>query len=416
MPGRTEDGASWLMSGGRSDEVGQESIGVRDGHGGAGLPPPFRPKVVLGIRDLVFHQEVLDYLERDPRLDVVAAVRWPGALVQAKQDLVPDVTLACPAMVNEMSHPSISPTGNLVVVAEEMTVPILKAAIDAGARGVFSWPEERAELAEEIAHLVARSSEVNETRARVIAVYGVRGGSGATFVATHLAASFADRGRRCVLVDLDSAFADVTIALGIDPHSRTIADLVPVLDELGPDHLQDAVQSHPRGFSVLPAPSEPPSDGQLPPGLYPATIALLSGAFEVVVLHLPRTLDEAVRTLVRMADDVLVVLAPDLFSLHAARRVSQALGTVDKEERVRLVLNPALRSRIGRREIERVFGSPPFGSIRFDPAVDRAQARSRLLPPRRRGAARDIGHLAEKLSPNGAGQPKVRLLDREESS
>jgi Flp pilus assembly CpaE family ATPase len=413
MQGRTEDGASGLISRTTKDVVGQQPAEARDGHRGAGLPLPSRPKMVLGIRDLVFHQEVLDYMERDPRIDVVAAVRWPGALVQAKRDLIPDVTLVCPAMVNEMRHPSVAPTGNLMVVAEEMTVPILKAAIDAGARGVFSWPEERAELVEEISHLVARSSEVKEVRARVIAVCGARGGGGATFVATHLAAGLADRGRRCVLVDLDSGFADVTIALGIDPKSRTIADLVPVLDELGPDHLQEALQSHPRGFSVLPAPSDPTSDGELPPGLYRATIALLAGAFEVVVVHLPRALDETFRAVVRLADDVLVVLAPDLFSLHAARRVSQALRAIGRGEQMRLVLNPAVRGRVGRREVERVFGAPPFGSIRFDPAVDRSQARSRLLPPRRRGAVRDVGLLAEKLSPNDAEQLETHSLEEE---
>src|SRR5712691_1638880 len=109
-----------------------------------------RRRVLVGIRDVVFHQEVLDHLERDPRFEVVGAVARPGALLQGIRGLIPDVTVACPVMVREVSHPSVGRTDNLLVVAEEMTVPVLREAIEAGAHGVFTWPEERDELSEEI--------------------------------------------------------------------------------------------------------------------------------------------------------------------------------------------------------------------------------------------------------------------------
>ncbi|HEV8420280.1 MAG TPA: AAA family ATPase [Actinomycetota bacterium] len=410
-----EERHSWPMSGSRARNGDQEAVDARERLSDSTFQQRSRPKVVLGIRDLVFHQEVLDYLERDPRLDVVAAVRWPGALVQAMRDLAHHMIVACPAMVREMRHPAVVPSSQLMVVAEEMTVPILRAAIDVGARGVFAWPEERAELAAEISSTGDHSREVIQARGRVIAVCGTRGGSGTTFVATHLAASFADRGRRCVLVDLDSAFADVTIALGIDPQSRTIADLIPVLGELGPDHLEDALYCHPRGFSVLLAPSEPNPLIPLPPGLYPGAIALLAGAFEVVVLHVPRGLNGLVRAVVTIADDVVVVVAPDLFSLHAARRALQGFGLDDRRDRCRLVLNPALRNQVGRREVERVLGMAPFGAVRFDPAVVRVQARSRLLPPRGRRAAKDVRILADKLCPPDAALARLPSSDRERS-
>ncbi len=361
--------------------------------------PRSHRRVLLGIRDLVFQQEVLDHLERDPRLEVVAAVAWPGALVQAMRDLTPDVTIACPTMVREINHPAVSPAQPLIVVAEEMTVPVLREAIEAGAHGVFAWPEERAELAEEISGIGGRSGDVAIGRGRVIAVYGTRGGSGTTFVTTQLAATFADQGHRCVLVDLDSNFADVTIALGIDREARTIADLVPVVGELGPDHLDDALFRHPRGFSVLLAPFQPAAEVNVPAGLYTAGIALLAGDFEIVVLHVPRGMDRLIRTAVGMADDVLLLVAPDLFSLHASRRVVQALGLEDQPNRCRIILNPASRSQIGRREIERVIGMAPFGAVRFDPAVARAQARGRLLPPRARRAAKDLRVMANRLVP-----------------
>lgn len=383
----------------RADLDGSVELRV-EGPLGSGVHPRSRRRVLLGIRDLMFHQEVLYHLERDPRLEVIAAVTWPGALVQAMRELAPDVTVACPEMVREVGHPAVGRVPNLLVVAEELTVPVLREGIDAGARGVFAWPEERGELAEEIWGIEGSSGDVIADRGRVIAVYGARGGSGTTFLSTQLAASFADRGQRCALVDLDSSFADVTIALGIDGSARTIADLVPVVGELGPDHVDDALYRHPRGFSVLLAPSEVAADALPPPALFTAAIALLSGTFEIVVLHVPRGTDGLIRAAVAKADEVVLVVSPDLFSLHASRRALQALGLEDQPNQCRIILNPVVRNQIGRREIERVLGMPPFGTVRFDPAVARMQARGRLLPPRARRAARDLRVLAERLSPH----------------
>jgi pilus assembly protein CpaE len=364
----------------------------------SGIHPMSRRRILVGIRDVVFHQEVLDHLARDPRLEVVGAVARPGALLQGIRGLGPEVTVACPVMLREISHPSVGHQDNLMVVAEEMTVPVLREAIDAGAHGVFTWPDERDELTEEIIRVGHPQHDPSTSRGRVIAVYGARGGTGTTFIASQLAASLADRGQACALVDLDASFADLTIALGIDGRVRTIADLVPVAGELGPDHLEEALFRHPRGFSVLLAPSDPALDDSPSPELYTAGIALLANAFEVVVLHVPRRIDVLVQAALGMADEVVLVVSPDLFSLHAARRVIAALDLNHRTDRCRVLLNPAVRNAFGRREVERVLGMAPFGSVSFDPAVEKAQARGRLLPPRGRRAARDLRMLADRLT------------------
>jgi hypothetical protein len=62
-----------------------------------------------------------------------------------------------------------------------------------------------------------------------------------------------------------------------------------------------------------------------------------------------------------------------------------------------MVLIPPNRHDLGRAEIERLLGAPPIGAVRFDPAVPRAQARSRLLSPRAGRAAKDLRALARKI-------------------
>jgi Flp pilus assembly CpaE family ATPase len=358
-------------------------------------------RALIAIRDLAFHQEVLDHLERDPRIDVVGAVTEPEALFRLERVATPHVTVTCPVLTRDVRHPSSAGRrANLLVVGEEMTVTMLRDAIDAGARAVFAWPEERDDLARSIASTRADEEAASSSRGQVVAVFGPRGGSGTTFLASHLAAALVEEGRRCALVDLDGSFADVSVALGIEPGRdvRTIADLLPVAGELAPDHVQDALFQHPRGFAALLAPPEPSGLPELPAGIYTAAISLLALAHDVVVLHTPRSLDEIAKAGLSMADEILLVISPDLFSLYSARRAMSALGLPDASERCNIVINPMARGEVRTKEIERVLGMRPKAAVRFDPAVGRAQDRGQLLGARSHRAWRDVRALARRLA------------------
>jgi pilus assembly protein CpaE len=358
-----------------------------------------RPRVLLGIGDMSLQEEVLDYLDRDPRIEVVGAVSEPDRLAKLIADAAPNVTVVCPDLSRQV-HPSIGGrAGAIIVVAEEMSVPILREAIDAGAQGVFGWPEERADLARTVAELPSHDPLGRAARGQVIAVYGARGGAGATFVATHVAAALADRGRSCALVDLDTDFAGLTVALGIgaDDPVRTFGDLVPVVDELSPEHLEDALFRHRRGFSVLFGAAEGTEGAAIPVGLYRGSVGLLAGTFDAIVLHLPRALDNVTRAGVGIADKVLLVSTLDLFSLYGARRAIAALGLKEPAGRCRLVINRMARASVTPRDVQRVLGIEDWAGVRFDSAVARAQDRGELLPARSRRAGADMRSLVAQL-------------------
>ena len=364
-----------------------------------------RPRVLVGIKSLPFHQQVLDFLERDPRVEVAGAAATPDRLLRLAAELRPDMAVLCPTMARDLRHPAagerIGPVGPLLVVAEEMTVPALREAIDVGAAGFFAWPEERAELAEVVLMVPPRDRDPASSRGKVIAVHGVRGGAGATFVATHLAAFLADRKVRTCLVDLDPGFAQMTVALGIDPEdgARTIADLIPVADELSPDHLEDALYRHPRGFSVLLTSQGDSDSGHPPAALFGACVALLACAFEAVVLHIPRGLDGVVRVGVGLADEVVLVANPDVFSLHGALRTMTLLGLNGPSNRCRLVINKRSRSDVYPEDFERVLGLPPTSTIRFDSSIRPLQDRGQLLRRGARRSGKDLRKIAARLAP-----------------
>jgi pilus assembly protein CpaE len=280
-----------------------------------------------------------------------------------------------------------------------MTVPILREAVELGAVGVFAWPEERGELAEVIAGAIAERVEDRSRRGRVVAVIGARGGAGTTFLSSNLASTFAGRGIRCALVDLDASFADLTVALGVraEDRTRTIADLLPVMNELSPEHLEDALHRHPAGFHALLAPSDPDRREGFPLGLYSASIALLAGSFEVVLLHVPRTLNGPARLAIDLADEILLVVTLDLYSLFGARRLMAALGEKEQPARWRVVINRLAGGDVSVGDVERVLDMAPSAAVRFDPVVKRTQARGELLSTRSRRAGKDLRSLAKSL-------------------
>jgi cellulose biosynthesis protein BcsQ len=374
---------------------------------------PARARIIIGIHDLPFHQEVLDFLGRDPRIEVAATASEPERFLALFRPALADAAVVCPTIGASIAHLSSSERSvPLFVVAEEMTVPVLRSAIEIGAHGAYCWPEERSELATTLPRRSGTGRLAGGTRGRVVAVYGARGGAGTTFVATHLAAALAARGLRTVLVDIDASFSDLTAALGggIGQDVRSIADLVPVIEELSPDHLEQALVRHERGFDVLLGPAvarttaEPgspasagPQEVLIPIGLYPASVALLAGSHRAVVLHVARTMDTLTRAAIDMADHVVLVIGQDLLSLYGAKRAMSGLRLGRKPDRCHVVVNRARRSEVSSHDVERVLGLRPAASIRSDPAVVTAQDRGELLGRSSRRAARDVAGLVQLL-------------------
>jgi Flp pilus assembly CpaE family ATPase len=210
-------------------------------------------------------------------------------------------------------------------------------------------------------------------------------------------AEYANRGLKTVLVDADASHADVTVALGLKPEQlrRTCADLAPVAEELAPDHVEDALFRHRGGFACLLAP--PAARPEIPSGLLPACVALLAGEYQTVLVHLPRSLDQRARRLAAIADDVVLVSTLDLFSLYGARRTLATLGLADGATRCRVVINRAGRGQFRAKDVERIIGIRPVATVRFDPAVKRAQGRGQLLSRRARRAGKDVRSLARIL-------------------
>lgn len=349
-------------------------------------------RIVLALETPDVAEEVMHFLDRTGRARVVGTAVDASQLAEAVRQLEPDAVVAAPALV----HPRGSLNGSVLLALDTtQSISSLRRAIRAGAAGFYLWPAERDELALAAARASKSHDDVTSERAVVLAVYGSRGGAGTTFVATHLAAALTKRKKRCVLVDLDVVFGDVAAALGVpaDEPVRTIVDLAPLAQELAPHHVDKVLWRHPVGFDVILAPREEHLSPRLGAEVYRAAITTVRRSCDVVLLHLPRALDEVATTGLEIADRVLLVLGLNVLSFRDAKRAIEVAGL---EGRCSFVVNRAIRSEIAPRDVERVFGETALAVIPSNPAAAAAQDHGRLLPMRGR-VGRALDRLARQL-------------------
>jgi pilus assembly protein CpaE len=350
--------------------------------------------LVLGVEEVALQEEVLHFLDRSPRLHVVGLAEDGAGLSRVVRERRPDAAVASPSVV--ATAPGLDGAPLLVVAARE-TTEALRAALGAGARGFYLWPEEREALALE-AERSRRASPVSESApGRVIAVLGARGGAGATFLATNLAAALAGSGATTALADLDLFFADLTPALGVDGHEPTLADLAPLASEVTAEQLDRVLYDHPRGFRVLPAPGDPQQAATIGPRQVTAAVGALSLRHEVVVVHVPRQLGPPALAALESADVILVVLSLDVLAFRDARRLLGFLEANRLRSRCRLVVNRAVRSEVAPADAEDVFGMRPVCVLGVHRGATRAQNRGEVVAGGRSRVSRRIAALAGQL-------------------
>jgi MinD-like ATPase involved in chromosome partitioning or flagellar assembly len=343
-------------------------------------------RVVLAVDEHDVAEEVMHFLDRAGGAHVVATAVDERQLAEAVRQLDPDAVVASPSLLRRGA-----PLGRPVLAVDTReSVGSLRAAIKAGARGFYLWPQERDELAA-ASRRTALAPGDGSGGGRLIAVVGSRGGAGATFLATHLAAAFARRRRDCVLVDLDPLFDDVGAALGI-PVDEPVPTLADLISDEGLAAAERRPWTHPAGFRVIPGSSAPDPDAPDPADVV-AVVDATTRSSDVVVAHLPRAVSAVGRAIAARADEVIVVLTLDVASFRAAKR---AIAALDVEDRCRFVVNRAARADVAVSDVQRVFGRAALGVVPASGSVRAAQDRGALLPARGR-IARAVDRIAASV-------------------
>ncbi len=271
-----------------------------------------------------------------------------------------------------VTRPSLA----VILVRRRVDTSVLTDALRSG---VFEVVEERdlaglttavrraRELARQLRETVdgAATPGQKANRGQLVTVFSAKGGCGKTTLATNLAASLADRGRREVcLVDLDLAFGDVAIALQLFP-AHTIADAVPLADNLDASALKSLLTPHSPGLTTLVAPIEPGTAESIPASLVTTVLDLLKQEFDFVVVDTPPAFDDHVLAAFDQSDLVALLATLDIPALKNLKLTLETLDLLNyPRDRWRLVLNRA-DSKVGLalNEVEKTLKAPIAAQI-----------------------------------------------------
>jgi len=155
----------------------------------------------------------------------------------------------------------------------------------------------------------------------VIGILSAKGGVGASLVATNLGCALAGYGQT-LLLDLNPGSGADDLLLNLSPQ-RSWADLLPVVKEISPKHLQLIIAEHPTGLNFMRTPEVWLNDID-----WLAVVQLLgflADENEWLLLDMPTGMPAVTQSVFSMMDIALVVTTADPPALRAAGRLIKSL-------------------------------------------------------------------------------------------
>ena len=272
----------------------------------------------------------------------------------------------------------------VVLVANSITAPLLKAALRAGLTDVIEAPLSVEKLTEAISQVDRvnrrRSGEAlppepfapEPTQGTVITVMSAKGGSGKTVFATNVAMLLAKNSKpgEVVMVDGDLQFGDVCLVLQLEP-KFTVVNAAHDLHQLDDQLLGTILTKHPSGLAVLAAPLEPAFADEISTAAMTEIVEKLRTMFKYVVIDTASLLDELLLSLLERADKVIFIVDMDLPSVKNAKLALETLRLLKfPASKIELVLNRSnAKARLDEKEIERSLKMKISASVPSDGIV-----------------------------------------------
>ena len=208
---------------------------------------------------------------------------------------------------------------------------------------------------------------------RTVAVYGCRGGAGASTIAHNLAWTVArEHDTATVIADLGIAFGTASLNFNQDP-PQGIAEAVFAPERLDSNLLDRLLSKCSDNLSLLSAPATLDRTVDLSEAAFDMLIDLLRAAVPCVVLDVPQGWSAWTKRLLIASDEILLIAQPDLASLRNTKNLLTMLQqSRPNDSRARVVLNGVgvpKRPEIAAGEFAKALDLPLAAVMPFEPAL-----------------------------------------------
>ena len=180
---------------------------------------------------------------------------------------------------------------------------------------------------------------------RVFAVASGKGGVGKTNVSVNLATSFAQMGRKVMIMDADLGLANVDVMLGLQPR----LNLSHVIK--GECTLEEIILDAPGGIKVIPASSGIQNMAELTPAEHAGLIRAFSELntdLDILIVDTAAGISDGVVSFSKAAQELIVVVCDEPASITDAYALIKLLNRDHGMRRFRVLANMAHSEKEGR--------------------------------------------------------------------
>lgn len=247
------------------------------------------------------------------------------------------------------------PEGIIIFLTEKQDFALVRDVVRAGAIEYILMPDELSLLTDrldKIAELeqhqqrkkgaVATGGAFVRGRGKVYSFYSGKGGSGRTQLATGFAQALKlESTARVLLIDLNLQYGGVETFFSLDS-MRTLADLVPVMNEMNENHIRNVSQreSHSK-LEVLVSPRDAETAENISEEFITRLIRASRRSYDFVILDLPNHMNELTYSALEESDTIYYVMNLDTPSVQTYRLVEELFRKlrIDTQGRLEIVVN-----------------------------------------------------------------------------
>jgi pilus assembly protein CpaE len=278
--------------------------------------------------DTEFAGEFHDYMGYHKRPQFSPRVKDSSAQIALIDfDRKPDEAAQSAEILHQMFPGKIA----IIAVSKRSGEELILQAMRAGCSEFMTCPFDLSQFTEMVGRLQSRfavlAPESAKNSGQVIALFGVKGGVGATTLAIYLATFLVRQHRKKVLlIDHHHQLGHVCLYLGLTENPYYFDELLRNVDRLDVELLAGFLTHHPSGLDVLPSPDTCAVRYSSSPHDMEHVLSFLRSEYDYVILDSSLETQNVIATIIDCADEVYLVATPDVAALRDLSRHVENFG------------------------------------------------------------------------------------------